>query len=108
MDKLLAARNFREEARTSATHTKIDRLWIRWKKFLKHIELNHDEFLDILSKIDRVRIIGSFAQAIRDREFSRLSPQELASSTCKEAVDKVAEVFRKNYGCNPRHSHAVD
>ena len=75
-------------------------------KFLKHIELDHDEFLDSLSKTDRVRIIGAFAQAIRDRDFSRSGPQELASGMCKEAMDKMSEVFRVNYRCDPRHGES--
>ena len=106
MDKLQAARSAREIARTSGTNAKLDRAWSRWADFLTRIELNHDEFLDNLTDDDKIRILGAFAQAIREREFSRAGQKDLASGTCREAVDKVAEVFRANRRRDPRHDHS--
>ena len=103
MDKLAAARDAREIARTSGTNAKLDRAWLRWERFLHHIELSHDEFLDTIAADDRPRLLGAFAQAVREREFSGKGPHDLASGTCKEAVDKVAEVFRSNCRSDPRH-----
>ena len=110
MDKLQAARDARESARVPSTNAKLDRAWLRWRQFLTHIDLDHDEFLDSFSSDDRIRLLGAFAQAIREREFSRNGERDLASGTCKEAVDKVAEVFRSNRRRDPRHdqSHTVD
>ena len=108
MDKLAAARDAREDARTQATNAKLDRAWVRWIKFLKHIELDQDQFLDNFTPYDRVRLLGAFAQAVREREFSRSGENNLASSTCKEAVDKVAEVYRANNRPDPRHGISND
>ena len=101
MDKLSAARDAREKARTPGTNAKLDRAELRWKQFLTKIELDHDEFLDNLNPQDRVRILGAFAQAIREREFSTSGPNDLASGTCEEAVDKVVEAFRANSQRDP-------
>ena len=98
-----AARDAREKSRTPGTNVKLDRAWLRWKQFLTKIELDHDEFLDDLNPQDRVRILGAFAQAIREREFSTSGPNDLASGTCEEAMDKVAEAFRTNSRRNPRY-----
>ena len=103
LDKLQAARASREIARTSGTNAKLDRAWKRWELFLVNIELEHDEFLDNLSPANRVRILGAFAQAVREREFSSAGKADLQSSTCKETVDKVAEAFRANNRSDPRY-----
>ena len=103
MDKLSAAGLTREVARTSGTNAKLDRWWDRWEEFCEKIELEGDYFLEVLTGDDKVRILGAFAQAVRDREFSPTSKKDLGSSTCKEAVDKVAEVFRANNWRGPRH-----
>ena len=44
--------------------------------------------------------------SIRDRKFSRNGETSLVSSTCKEAVGKVAEVFRSNRWRDPRHDQS--
>ena len=65
--------------------------------------------MDEVSKQDRVRLLGAFAQAVREREFSTKGKDDLVSSTCKEAVDKVAENFRANNRCDPRYGeHGQD
>ena len=103
MDKLSAAGLTREVARTSGTNAKLDRWWDRWEEFCEKIELEGDYFMELLTDDDKVRILGAFAQAVRDREFSPSSKKDLVSSTCKEAVDKVAEVFRTNNRRDPRY-----
>ena len=78
-------------------------------QFLSRIELSDDEFLDTINKNDKVRLLGAFAQAVREREFSTEGKNDLVASTCKEAVDKVAEVHRAHNRCNPRHGeHNTD
>ena len=103
VDKLSSARDAQESARTCGTNAKLNRAWIRWLKFLTRIELQHDEFIDNFAQEDRVCLLGAFAQAIREREFSRSSEKDLASDTCQEAVDKVAGVFRENRRPDPHH-----
>ena len=103
LDKLSAARDAREVARTSGTNAKLDRAWSRWQQFIQKIEIDGDDFLDKFYPTDRVRILGAFAQAVREREFSTTGNQDLASGTCEEAVDKVAETFRANRRRDPRY-----
>ena len=81
MGKLSYAQDARESARTSSTNYKLDRVWIRWIKFLTHIDLQHDKFLKEFKQEDRVRLLGAFAQAIREREFSRSGEKDLATDT---------------------------
>ena len=110
MGKLSSARDAQESARTSGTNAKLDRAWIRWINFLTCIDLQHDKLLDEFTQEDRVRLLGAFTQAIRERDFSRSGEKDLARDTCQEAVDKVAEVFRANCRPDARHdlSNSID
>jgi len=72
-------------------------------EILIKIELNHDEFLDTLTKVQRFRILGNFTHAVQEREFSSSVKNNLSSGTCKGAADKVAEAFRANNRRNPHH-----
>ena len=74
-----------------------------WIKFLTRIDLQHDKFLNELKQEDKVRLIGAFAQAIREKEFSRSSEKDLARDTFQEAVEEVSEVFRANRRPDPCH-----
>ena len=103
VSKLSSARDARESARTSSTNAKLDWAWIRWIKFLTCINLQHDELIDEFKQEDQVRLLGAFAQAIREREFSCSGEKELARDICQEAVDKWAEVFRANRRPDPSH-----
>ena len=67
------------------------------------IELNHDEFIYNLDPDNRPQILGAFGQAVRKREVSNKGKNDLASSTCREVVDKVEEVFRSNRQSDPLH-----
>ena len=53
VDKLSSACDAQESAGTSGTNAKLYRAWIRWVKFLTHIELQHDEFLKNFVQEDR-------------------------------------------------------
>jgi hypothetical protein len=45
----------------------------------------------------------AFAAALRRRQFSRPDEKSLASSTVREAVAKLGEIFKSNVGYNPTH-----
>ena len=96
MDNITAARHARKKARTSATNAKLHRSWKRWELFFHRIDYSDDEFLDGIDESGHIRLPGAFAQAIRQRDFSRSGTKDLAAATCEEAVDKVAEAFRAN------------
>jgi hypothetical protein len=48
-------------------------------------------------------VIGAFAAALRQREFSKPDEKSLVASTVQEAVAKLGEIFRSNVGYNPTH-----
>ena len=78
-------------------------------EFLTKIELEDDAFLDTLTTQNKIRILGAFAQAVREREFSIKGENDLVASTCREAVDKVAEVHRTYHRRDPRYGeHDTD
>jgi hypothetical protein len=60
-----------------------------------------DIFLDHCRKHQRVRIIGGFAQAMREARFSGPSYETLAETTVRNAVSYVAATFRDNDRPNP-------
>ncbi len=66
--------------------------------------MGHDPFLDDLPELhQRTKVLGAFAQAMRDAWFSRKSIKTLASSTVRSAVDNVAQTFRDNDRDDPRY-----
>ena len=103
LGRLSSAQDAQESAITSSTNSKLDRAWILWIKFLTRIDLQHDEFLNKFTQEYQVRLLGAFAQAIQEREFSRSDENYLARDTCQESVDKLVEVFRANCRPDPRH-----
>ena len=87
----------------AGTHAKLDRWWGRWLTFCENIEHGHDPFLSEIHQEHRPRILGAFAIAVREREFSSPSPRDLVASMVTEAVAKVAEVLWPILGVDPRH-----
>ena len=81
-------------ARSKGTDSEYDRSWSRWKQFLRSIEIGGDLFLDRVSAELRPGIFVLFAQAVREREFSRKGEKELATATVRKALDQVAKIFR--------------
>ena len=50
--------------------------------------------MDRVSAELRPGIFVMFAQAVREREFSRKGEKELATETVRKALDQVAKIFR--------------
>jgi len=103
MADLLAAQVQRESRVTKGTINKENRVWKRWIEYTKCINFKHDIWLTFLTPESRTAIFGALAAALRQRQFSKPDPTELASSTVQEAVSKLGEIFRINLGYNPTH-----
>ena len=83
-------------ARSEGTDGKCNRIWARLCGFLGSIELGNDFFLDHVSEEHRPAIFILFAQAVRDRKFSRSNKRDLAQGTVREALYQVAAIFAAN------------
>ena len=103
MADLLAAQVQRESRVTKGTINKENRVWKRWIEYTKCINFKHDIWLTFVTPESRTAIFGALAAALRQRQFSKPDPTELASSTVQEAVSKLGEIFRINVGYNPTH-----
>jgi hypothetical protein len=89
---------------TEGTHSKRNRYFGYYSRFLEWLELDHDPFLDTLEPFSRTRVIGAFADAYRLGRFSPAAVSDpRASGTCRDAVDAVAEAYRSNRRCSPCH-----
>ncbi len=103
MGDLSAAEFQRAEGITKGTQEKEERVWQRWRSYLKSIELDSDPFLQGFCPASRTRLFGAFAAALRRRAFSLPSEKDLAGGTVQEAVAKLGEIYRANMGYNPYH-----
>ena len=101
MADLAAAEDAREGAVTGGTHEEQARAEARWIKYNESIG-NDDPFLTELSRPDRIRLLGAFAMALRERRFSAPSDAPLAESTIRGAIGHVARAFRDNDFSDPR------
>lgn len=101
MADLSAADVAREGAVTRATHEDQDRAWTRFSKYIKSIGIHNDPYLDDFKWHQKVRIVGAFAQAMREGRFSGPSYETLAETTIRNAVSYVAASFRDNDRRNP-------
>ena len=101
MADLSAADVAREGAVTRATHEDQDRAWTRFSQYIKTIGIHNDPYLDDFKWHQKVRIVGAFAQAMREGRFSGPSYETLAETTIRNAVSYVAASFRDNDRRNP-------
>jgi hypothetical protein len=68
----------------------------------RSIGLGDNHFLEDMSRTHRIEIIGGFAVAVRQGQFSRPSDAPLAESTVSDTLNHVAAVFRENGHDNPK------
>ena len=101
MADLSAAEIARQGAVTRGTHEEQARAWDRWCEYAKMCGFEDDIFLDHCQKHQRIRILGAFAQAMREARFSGPSYETLAETTVRNAISYVAATFRDNDRGNP-------
>jgi hypothetical protein len=98
---LCAAEASREVAVTGATLEDQARAWRRWECYCVSIGITDDVYLDGLDRHERIKLMGAFAMALRERRFSRPADAPLAEKTVRNTVSYVAQAFRENDRSNP-------
>ena len=78
------------------------RAWNRYSEYCRSIGLGDNLFLEDMSKTHRIEIIGGFAVAVRQGQFSRPRDAPLAESTVSDTLNHVAAVFRENGHDDPK------
>jgi len=98
---LVAAETAREGAVTGSTHESQVRSWRRFSKYLDSIGLGHDVFLESFTRSQRNKIIGAFAMALRQGQYSGKAYDTLASGTIRNSISDISSTFRENGRPNP-------
>jgi len=98
----MAATDARTSATTRGTSDKQNRAWIRWKQFLRSIDLSDDDFLEDFEQHHKVTILSAFAHTVREAEYSRQKISRLGSDSVRNTVDHVAQTFRNHQRRDPR------
>jgi len=78
------------------------RAWNRYSEYCRSIGLGDNLFLEDMSRTHRIEIIGSFAVAVRQGQFSRPHDAPLAESTVSDTLNHLAAVFRENGHDDPK------
>ena len=78
------------------------RAWNRYSEYCRSIGLGDNLFLEEMSRTRRFEIIGGFAVAVLQGQFSRPRDAPLAESIVSDTLNHVAAVFRKNGHDDPK------
>jgi hypothetical protein len=76
--------------------------WNRYSEYCRSIGLGDNLFLEDMSRTHRIEIIGSFAVAVRQGQFSQPHDAPLAESTVSDTLNHLAAVFRENGHDDPK------
>ena len=102
MADLASATAARQTAVGGKTLDNEARAWNRFSGYCKSIRLGDNLFLEDMSRNHRIEIIGGFAMAVRQGQFSRQRDAPLAESTVSDTLNHVAVVFRENGHNDPK------
>ena len=105
---LFAAQAQFEAAVVGATHEDQDRSWERWLMYCKSIGITDDFLLVGLTKPQRIKLMGTFAMALRGGRFSGPRHDSLVESTVRGAISHVASSFRDHERPNPTRDEDGD
>ncbi len=94
-----AARQTAVEGNTLDNET---RAWNRYSGYCQSIGLGDNLFLEDMSRTHRIKIIGGFAVAVRQGQFSRPRDAPLAESTVSNTLNHFDAVFRENGHDDPK------
>ncbi len=101
MADLVAAEIACEGAVTGSTHKNQAWLWQQFSKYLDSIGLGHDFFLESFTRSQRNKIIGAFAMALRQGQYSGKAYATLALGTIQNTISDISLTFRENGRPNP-------
>jgi hypothetical protein len=76
--------------------------WKWYTEYCNHVGLGHTPFLDGMSRQHKIKIMGAFAVALCQEQFSRAADAPLAHSTVRDTLNLVAATFRDNGRDNPK------
>ena len=76
--------------------------WCQYTKWCKQSGLSHNLFLNGLSQQHKIKVMGTFAMAIRQGRFSRQNDAPLAESTVADTLNLVAATFQENRQEDPQ------
>ena len=71
-------------------------VWSRWKIFLSRHGLSHDEYLDVCEPIQRILLLGAFAEQVRSGSFTpgfKSGSPALLADTVRDHVEQLAASF---------------
>jgi hypothetical protein len=74
--------------------------WKRWITYCSWIGLK-DPFLDNFTHHSRIKLLGAFAMAMREAQFSRPSHVQLVKGSITSAISQVSQTFREHGRPNP-------
>jgi hypothetical protein len=98
---LVADETSHEGAVTGSTHNNHAWLWHRFSKYLGSIGISHGVFLDSFMRSQRNKIIGAFAMALWQGQFSGPAHDILALGTIQNPILDISATFRENSRSNP-------
>jgi hypothetical protein len=93
---LIAAETSREGAVTGGTHENHAWSWHRFSRYLESIGIGHAIFLDSFTRSQQNKIIGAFAMALQQGQFSGPSHDTLAVGTIQNTISDIYATFREN------------
>ena len=76
--------------------------WNHYSKYCKSIGLGGNLFLEDMCQTHQIEIIGGFAVAVCQGQFSQPRDAPLAKSTVSDTLNHVAAVFRENGHDDPK------
>ena len=101
----MATEHSRQLSTTRGTSTKQHRAWSRWKEFLRSIDLSHDVFLETLERHHKLIVLSAFGHTLRTGEHSKRRVRRLGAESIRNAIDHVAQTFRRHFKRDPRLDH---
>jgi hypothetical protein len=76
-------------------------VWKRYTEYCNRIGLGNNPFLDGMSRQHKIKIMGTFAVALCQGQFSRAADAPLAHSTVRDTLNLVAATFWDNRKDDP-------
>jgi hypothetical protein len=102
MADLAAALAAHQTAVGGGTFENKARAWKWYTEYCNRVGLRHNPFLDGMSRQHKIKIMGAFAVALRQGQFSRAADAPLAHSTVGDTLNLVAVTFRDNGRDDPK------
>jgi hypothetical protein len=102
MADLTSAMTARQTAFSGNTLNNKSWAWNCYSKYCKSIGLGDNLFLQDMCQTHQIKIIGGFAVAVHQGQFSGPRDAPLAESTVSDTLNHVAAVFRENGHDDPK------